>query len=112
MMHRRAESVDVDARLANAAVLLGRSITFRPDHRSTLAIGLEKARDAEVDQYNSFLGRKNNIRRFEIAKDDRLRLIAMQIVEHIADLNGPGTGANLVDWLVRAFKHRLEVAPG
>src|SRR3712207_8679500 len=50
VVERRAERINVGARVGDAAVLLGRGVALGADHRAALEV-LEGPGDAEVDQH-------------------------------------------------------------
>ena len=85
-MHRGAECVQVRAELDLAAILLGRRVALRADHRG-VAQRLEQARDAEIDQLDLPRRRQHHVRRLEVAIDHR-RFKVVQVFERVENLQG------------------------
>jgi hypothetical protein len=73
--------------------------------------GLEEAGNAEVNQLQAVVGHDHDVGRLQVAEDDR-RLLAVEIVEDVAQLVGPGDNAALRKRPFAAVEHLLQGAAG
>ncbi len=87
MVHQRTQRIDVGAGVHGPAILLGRRIALRAHHRAALAL-LQGLCNAEIDQDDLVLWRKNHVGGLEVAKDDGW-LMRMEVLQDIAQLHGP-----------------------
>ena len=67
-----------------------------PIARLTFLPGSEKASDPEIDQRDTIVRVKHEVRRLEIAVNDRWNL-RVDVFEHIADIDGPLCCGQLID---------------
>src|SRR5579884_2583019 len=106
LVQHSAQAVDVGARRRlRPAVLFWRGVAGGAEIGSISGLtGLEMTGNAEVDQVDMPIRGAHDVRRLEVAEDDR-RLLAVQVVQHGAelerDLNGLFDGQLLAG---RAFK--------
>jgi len=63
--------------------LFGRRVAFGADHRAFLP-DLKTLGDAEVNQAHILVLVNHHVRGFHVAKDDWLRLVRVNVGEHVA----------------------------
>ena len=88
VMHCSTKCVDVYPRFGEAFVLLRRVIAFSADHCALVA-ALEDPGDSEVHEPHATMAIQHNVGRLDVTKDNRLRLVAVQVTQYLANLDGP-----------------------
>src|SRR5688572_30564609 len=89
MEERSPETIEIRSSVHCAGEQLRWRITHGPDCGNSLLHGGNSAGNAEIDEHNAIaLFIEHQICRFEVAEDDR-RVKAMDIVKHVAGLDGP-----------------------
>ena len=83
MVNSGAHGIDVCHGSSFTSILLGGRISLSPDH-CAFRPRLEDLRDPKIDQYHITVRVDHYIRRFHIAKDDRVRFMFVQKIEHVA----------------------------
>ena len=97
MKQRRAQTVNIDARVGLATEQLGRRVAHGAYRRNAFFLLVHPAGDSKVDQhYPVVVGIDHQVRRFQVAIDDLLRP-RVQIVKHVGDLDAPLGDGGLVD---------------
>ena len=87
-MQGGAHGVDICHWAGFALVLFGRRVALGTDHGALLP-GLEGFGNAEVYQHNMPVRIDHHVGGFHIPEDDRLGLNVVQVVQYIAQLDGP-----------------------
>ena len=111
VVQRRAQGVEIGAGVGDAAILLRRGVALGPDHRPALLI-LEGAGDAEVDQHQRAILPDHDVGGLEVAEDDRVGGLAVQVAQHVAELHAPVDQLRLQEAVVVLLDQRLQVLPG
>ena len=97
MKHRRAQTVNVHARIGLAAEQFRRRIAHGAHRRDTLLFFIDPARNAKVDQHHTpAVAVDHEIGRLQVAINDRLGS-RMQILKHVGNLHTPVGDSLFVD---------------
>ena len=110
MVHRRANPIHVAGWTCLTAILFRRGVAFGPDHGALLA-HLERLGDAKIDQSQPPVLVDHDVRRLDVTKDDRLRLMEMQVAQHIAQFERPLQHRLDRQKVAHRIDDRFQVAP-
>ena len=88
VMHRSSQGVDVYPGFGDAAILLLWCVPFGTDHRALLA-ALEDLGDPEVQETDAPVVIEHDVGGLDIAKDNWLGIVTVQVAQHLTYLNGP-----------------------
>ncbi len=110
-MHRCPQRIDITQRPGDAPILLRRRVALSADHGAFL-VRLEELGNAKVNEHDPAMWTQHDVGGVHVAKDDGIRFHAVQIRQHITDLDGPLNHLFFGQKARRLFQNCLQVFAG